>query len=240
MTVASPTDEPSIAEGGKTKSYLKISYEANILTLITLVMSVGSLAWQTVNYLKGAETRLIPPEQVVIADSGAAKFPNRDGGPYVHFIARMSYVNTGAAGYNATIRAERVRVTVSGRQFEQNWFRYVHSDADSTEATKLVVDKVSEARPLPLTAGSAESHETLFQPWEKECPSSLPQCDRRENYIDWKTFLEWFTSSRKLELEFLADIYGRPEPILAKCQIEMEPEHVANLKARGWASPVCR
>jgi hypothetical protein len=142
--------------------YLKISYEANILTLITLVMSVGSLAWQTVNYLKGAETRLIPPEQVVIADSGAAKFPNRDGGPYVHFIARMSYVNAGAAGYNATIRAERVRVTVSGRQFEQNWFRYVHSDADSTEATKLVVDKVSEARPLPLTAGSAESHETLF------------------------------------------------------------------------------
>ena len=204
-------------------------------------MSVASLVWQTIDYVKGAEVYLIQPEQIVIAASGPAEFPDRDGGgPYVHFVARMSYVNSGAAGYNATIRAERVRITVAGRRFEQQWFRYVHSDADSTDATKLVVDKVSEARPLPVTAGSAESHETLFQPWEKECSSSRPQCDRRENYVDWKTFLQWFAPSRKLELEFLADIYGKAEPILAKCRIEMEPQHVANLTARGWASPVCR
>lgn len=241
MTTAGSTDKPLTAEGGKENGYLKISYETNILTLITFAMSVAALVWQTVDYVKGAEVHLIQPEQIVIAASGPAEFPDRDGGgPYIHFIARMSYVNSGAAGYNATIRAERVRITVAGRRFEQRWFRYVHSDADKADATKLVVNEPSEARPLPLTAGSSESHETLFQPWEKECASFQPQCDRRENYVDWKTFLEWFAPSRKLELEFLADIYGRAEPISAKCHIEMARQHIANLKAQGWASPVCR
>ncbi len=219
---------------------LEISYETSLLTLITFVISIASLAWQIINYFEGAQVKLIATDQITIGSSERVNFPNRDGGPFVHFIARMSYVNAAATSYNATIRTERLRIKVEGQQvFEYQWFRFVTSDAAGPDGADLKVDKITDAHPFPLAAGSSESHETLFQPWQKVCPETATQCRTDDNYIDWKTFTGWFANKHVVEFEFLADIYGLQDPVSAKCTVKMSDERFANLVARKWASPVC-
>jgi hypothetical protein len=217
----------------------EISYETSLLTLITFAISVVTLAWQIINFLEGPQVKLIAPDQITIGSSERVKFPSRDGGPYVHFIARLSYVNSAAAGYNATIRAERVRVKVEGQQvFEYRWFRFVTSDAAGSQGNDLEVSKVSDAQPFPLAAASSQSHETLFQPWQ--CSAKDARCKTGDdNYIDWKTFVEWFAKKHVVEFEFLTDIYGRETPVSAKCTVTMPDERFAAFAARQWASPVC-
>jgi hypothetical protein len=219
---------------------LKITYDTSLLTLITFAISIATLTWQIINYFEGPQVRLIAPDQITIGSSERVNFPIRDGGPYVHFVARLSYVNAAAASYNATVRAERVRVTVEGKPaFEYRWFRFVTSDAAGSQGTDLVVDKASDAHPFALAAGSSESHETLFQPWQKACAAAAADCKTDDNYIDWKTFVEWFGNQHVVEFEFLTDIYGQVDPVSAKCTVRMSDERFQNLAARKWGSPFC-
>lgn len=145
------------------KFRFKISYEASLLTLITFLISIASLSWQIINYFEGAQVRLITPDQITIGSSPRMNYPNRGGGPYVHFITRMSYVNAASAGYNATVSVERVSITVDGQHtFEYRWYYFVTSDAVGKDGTELDVKKTLYAQPFALAAGSSASHETFF------------------------------------------------------------------------------
>ncbi len=220
---------------------IKLTYDANLLALITLVISLGTLAWQIVNYVQGADVRLIAPNQITIGASDAVMFPNRAGGPYVHFIMRYSYVNQAAAGYNATVREERLRVTVSGhRSFEYRWFRFVSSDAAGPNGTQLKVDKIKDAQPFPVAAASSDSHETLFQPWQNDCPAKTrTPCDPLANYVGWTTFLNWFAKDRTVEFELLAYVFGSKQPVSAKCKVTMPKERFDDMVQQRWGSPIC-
>lgn len=219
---------------------LKISYETSLLTLITFVISIASLLWQTINYFEGPKVRLIAPDQIVIGSSERVKYPNRDGGPYVHFITPMSYVNAASAGYNATVRAERIRIKIEGQQvFEHQWYHFVHSDAVGEGGTELKVETDSDARPFPLAAGSSASHETLFQPWEKQCAAGATKCHADDYYVDWTTFLDWTAKNHVIEFEFLADIFGSNTPVVATCKVNMSEQRFKDMVARRWASPAC-
>jgi hypothetical protein len=220
---------------------LQVSYETSLLTLITFFLSISSLAWQAINYFEGPQVKLISPDQITIAPSDQVNFPNRDiEGPYVHFIARLSYVNSAAAGYNATVRYERVRVKVNGRHvFEGQWYNFVGSDAGGKDGQNLIVEKKSYAHPFPLAAGTAESHETLFQPWEKQCPSQSTGCSADDNYVDWTTFISWLSKEHVIEFEFLTDVFGRKTPVSVTCKVTMSDERFNDMVKRRWSSPVC-
>jgi hypothetical protein len=223
------------------KPRFAITYEVGILTLITFVLSVISLGWQILNYLQGAKIKLIPPDQILIGSSERVDFPSRDGGSYVHFIIRMSYVNEGATGYNATTRRERIKIRLDGHpEIEQRWYRFVTFDASGPSGAGLKVEKSSDARPLPIMAGNSESHATLFQPWPKQCPLSSGKCDSRDSYLGWDAFLELFRHKRVLEVEIMAEAYGQMESVSAKCRIEMPEQSFLAMKERGWGSPVCQ
>jgi hypothetical protein len=219
---------------------IKISYEIDVITLVTFVISITSLGWQISNYMKGADVMLIAPDQITISSSERAEFPLRSGGPYVHFIIRMSYVNKGAVGYNATVKTERLRFTIGrGTPFEHRWYRFVTHDAAGPDGWQLKVDKKSDASPFPITAGVSESHETLFQPWARKCADLVPHCSTRENYLTWDSFIKLLAANANytIELEILADLYDRPEPISVKCRVKVEK--FDDLKTHGWGSPVC-
>lgn len=229
-----------MAKKRKSKFRFKVSYEASLLTLITFLISIASLSWQIINYFEGAQVRLITPDQITIGSSPKMNYPNRGGGPYVHFITRMSYVNSASAGYNATVSAERVRISVNGQHaFEYRWYYLVKSDAVGKDGNELKVDKELYGQPFALAAGSSTSHETLYQPWHRDCSTAAAPCTALDNYVDWKTFMQWFGDKHTLEFEFFADIFGRAAPISAKCRVEMPNERFAELQTREWASPVC-
>jgi hypothetical protein len=213
----------------------------NPLALIALLISLGTLSWQIGNYLAGPEVELFAPDQVVIASSAVAGFPNREGGPYAHIFGRMSYVNAGAAGYNATVRRESALISIPGRApFEQRWYRFVSADATGTDGNNLTVEKLADAGPFPLPAGSSTTHLTLFQPWPHRCASRDAACDQRQNYVTWDKFLELTKDQREFDIQFVAETYDAEPRVVAKCKVKLSERSYAGLMSRSWASPACQ
>ena len=100
-------------------------------------------------------------------------------------------------------------------------------------------DGTPDLHPLPLTAGSSLSHETIFQPWEKRCRNETQPCTPDDNYVEWKTFVEWMRNKRTVEFEFITDIYGLKMPATATCKVRMPKQRFDDMVTRRWASPVC-
>lgn len=218
-----------------------IDRKINLPAMIALAISVTTLGWQIGNYLAGPEVELFAPDQVVIASSEVAGFPNREGGPYAHIFGRMSYVNAGAAGYNATVRRESAMVSIPGRApFEQRWYRFVSADATGTEGDTLAVEKLADAGPFPLAAGSSTTHLTLFQPWPHRCASKDATCDPRQNYVTWDKFLELTKDQREFDIQFVAETYDAEPRVVAKCKVKLSERSYAGLMSRSWASPACQ
>lgn len=223
------------------KPRFKVTYEASVFALVTFAISMVSLGWQVVNYLQGAKIRIIPPDQIVIGSSKSVDFASRDQGQYVHFIVRMSYVNEGATGFNATMRRERIIVKLDGYPpFEQRWYRFVVHDVTGPTGSDLKVDKVSDARAFPVVAGNAETHATVFQPWPRLCEPGVLNCDPRESYLPWDKFLDLFAAKRTMEIEVLSEAFGQSKSSSSKCRIEMDENSFAAMKRNGWGSPICR
>jgi hypothetical protein len=218
-----------------------IERKINIPAVIALVISAITLGWQISNYLAGPEVELFAPDQIVIASSEVARFPNREGGPYAHIFGRMSYVNAGAAGYNATVRRESAIVSIPGRApFEQRWYRFVSADATGAEGNSLTVKKISDAGPFPLAAGSSTTHLTLFQPWPHRCTIKDAACDPRQNYITWDQFLELTKDQREFDVQFVAETYDAEPRVVATCKVKLSERSYAGLMSRSWASPACQ
>jgi len=219
----------------------KISYKADVLTLITFLMSLAALLWQTINYFQGAAVKLFAPDEIVIAASDKTDFPNREGGPYVHLLARMSYVNEGSVGYNATIKRERIQVSIPDvLNFEQYWFRFVSADAAGPDGTNLTVLKISDFRPFGLAAGSSESHLTLFQPWPINCGTADKDCKWDRNYVSWDTFSKLVKPAQRVKIRLLADEFGPAVPVVVDCTVILNDLNYSNLRLRRWDAPVCR
>jgi hypothetical protein len=233
--------EAAPVEAGKTSWRSAVATWTPIFAGVSLGLSILSSGWQVIHYYEGPQVRLITPDQITIASSTAVKYPDRDHkGPYVHFIARMSIVNEAGTGYNTTVSRERVRVTVQGHAvFEGFWYNFVSSDAGGKDGGDLIVDPKSFAHPFPLAAGSAESHETLFQPRQRDCSGVTPPCSAFDNYIKWADFVGWFQKDKPIEFEFMADTFTGKQPVPAKCKVEMYVEQFDSMKQRQWTSPIC-
>src|ERR1700685_1035741 len=218
----------------------KISYKADILTLITFFMSAAALLWQLVNYLQGPAVYLIPPDEIIVASSDKANYPGTDGGPYFLVLARMSYVNEGAAGYNATIKRERVEVSIPDvLDVEEYWYRFVSADSAGTGGNTLVVSTISDFHAFALLSGNSESHLTLFQPWPKDCSSNDKNCRWNVNYVSWDTFAKAVKPMQHMKVRLFADEYGAGRPVLAECQVTITKETYTNIIMRHWDAQVC-
>jgi hypothetical protein len=220
---------------------LKISYKADILTLITFAMSAAALGWQMVNYLQGAAVRLIPPDEIILASSDKADYPAVSGGPYFLILARMSYVNEGATGYNATIKRERIEISIPDvLDMEEYWYRFVGADAAASDANKLVVTTVSDFHAFGLQSGSSESHLTLFQPWPKDCPTADKNCKWNVNYVPWDTFSKAVKPTQYMKIRLFADIYGSSHSVSAECEVTITKETYDNVQLRRWDAQICK
>lgn len=226
---------------GKRLSPIKLNPEVELVGLVTFLVSIASLGWHVSNYLQGPQIEVFPPDQIVIGRSDKVDFPNRDRGPHFHVVGRMSYANKGAAGYNAIIQRARLIISIPNHEeIEHRWYRFVSTDSAGDNGGALIVTKLSDAGPFPVTAGSSESHQMLFQPWPKDCGDQSVKCHAADNYLDWDRFVDLLEPKGTMTLTFLADVFGESEPATAVCKIVMKKKHIKLMSQRKWASPVCR
>ena len=215
---------------------LRVGRKTEIIALAAFTLSIGGLVVQAVNLVRGAAVQVFPSDQIVISST------NKLGRRYVEeqnrvaFIAAMDYVNTGDVGYNAVIRQERIVVSAGGRPIEHRWYEFGSSDID--EAGALVFKRDTEARPFPINAGSAVSHETLFTPWEIDCAENDTVCDPRTNYWTWDAFLQTVKATPELTVTTTGVVYGG-RTVTATCVVRLRPWEIDVLERVGWLAPAC-
>lgn len=214
---------------------LRVGRKTEIIALVAFVLSVSGVLWQVFNFARGAVVLLFPSDQVVLTSVNklGRNYPGQDNN--LAMIANMAYSNEGDVGHNAIIRREFITFSVAGHDFEHRWYEFGSSDQKDG---KLEFDRKGEARPFPVNAGSAESHETLFTAWEIECGEADKSCNPRGNFVKWDEFLAAVTANGRIAITTKATVYPS-KLVTASCEINLRPWEIKVLETEQWLSATC-
>jgi hypothetical protein len=210
-----------------------ISRRSDFVAFAALVISIVTASIQLSGYIKGAQLKLLPPDQVFIVKDAA---PGEE--PRARFGATLIYVNTGEKGYNAIIRRELVHVVIAGKDYEQGWDEFVTFDG-------FTPNKPEPAKPFSVDGGDATSHQTYFIPWPKRCPiPAHGPCDVLENHIHWGQFMGELNrllhdGQREFEFKFAVEVINDKPPMPVSCKIEIDDKTVKTINQFHGYNPTC-
>jgi hypothetical protein len=191
--------------------------------------------WQVFNYTRGAVVTLFPSDQIVITSANKLG-RNYPGQPdLVALIAAIAYVNAGDIGHNAVVRQEYIRFSLGHRRIEHRWYEFGSFDLQDAQSH---FKRESEARPFPVNAGSAVSHETLFTAWEVQCEQATKGCDAAQNFVKWDDFVKTLKSTNQLVITTGAQIYSK-SPVEATCVVRLRDWEIAIIENEQWLAAAC-
>lgn len=209
---------------------VEIDSRTDPIALAAFLMALSGIAFHMLVYFRGPVIRSFPPDRITIRPETLP-----DGQAYVAFVAPMAYVNTGYKEYHGTIKRERLRFKLSGRTYEQTWHRFVEIHSKGTELIEVVK---AQATPMPVLAGSSESHETVFLPRLVRCHPDATRCDPNMNYLSWKSFLREIAKIKQLRLRFITEIYNE-QPVETACYVDIYPTMRMQLIDQKWVGLNC-
>jgi hypothetical protein len=208
---------------------LEISRRTDILALAAFMISLGGITYQFYIFFEGADVKLFPPQKVSLS---AYSLPNSAAGEIVVVNSAMSYVNRGRIGHNAIIKSESVTFKIGEEEYEQKWLNFESWDLKDS---KLERKQKGDAYPVPVNAGSGESHSTSFSPVRMREANGN---GRWKNFLPWDDFLEEIKGSNKIEFEFEAEIYDEPT-VRVTCWIELDDHFRGHLARNRWGQTEC-
>ena len=210
---------------------LEIERNIDILALLGFLIAAVTAGYNIVGALRGHETILFPPEQILIL---AAPYPDTVQ-EYVRINARMAYVNTGQPGYNSVVAIERVEFSIGSDGFEQVGLTY---ESFRIKDGKLVSASFSDAKPIAVNAGSTESHETFFGPQAVSCKADKPDCNRNMNFLTWEKFIRLIDIAKLIWFTFRASLHDDRD-LIQMCTVTVDNATFTNLVARQFDSVLC-
>jgi hypothetical protein len=212
-------------------AFLEISRRTDILALAAFLISLSGLLYQVSMFVRGPVVTLYPPQQVLIF----ADTPSPGSEAIVRFNARMTYVNTGEVGHNVVVKKERLTFKLGDEKLLQEWESFTTAVPRGSE---LTWNKQDDAHPVPVNAKSSESHQTSFTPYPVR---GIGQDDNRKfaYYLSWDEFIQKLARQEKLELEWVAEIYGSSKVHRATCWLEFDQHTKAHLAQKKWEAMAC-
>ncbi len=209
---------------------LEIERRTDFLAMAAFILALMGTLYQVFGYFKGSEVKLFPPPQVLMISAA-----NSAGDQIIRMHARMAFVNSGEPGYHASISLMNVNFQFSGTRYEQFWQLFQSYDNDKDT---LVPHYVSDARPFPVNAGSAVSHEILFAPHPIRCRNQSKDCDKWKNVIYSSKFFQGLEQIDTLTFTFTAEVFGETQ-VSTTCIVDIDNDVRDNLVLNGWAAPRC-
>lgn len=210
-------------------AFLKISRQTDILALAAFLLSLSGVIYQVSMFVRGPVVTLHPPQQVLIF----AYTPPQGIEAIVRFNARMTYVNTGHVEHNAVVKRESMTFKLGDEKFTQEWESFAIPVPHSPE---LTWDKKDEAHPVPVNAKSSESHQTSFTPYPIR---GIDDNRKFIYYLSWDEFIKKIERQAKLELEWIAEIYGSSKTHRTTCWIELDHHTKKHLAQKKWEAIAC-
>ena len=138
----------------------RLDLERNIklLTLITLVISIGGFLGQLVIYLKGSDLVMEPPAQIL--------FFTEEEKDYVRFTTKLVYINKGSPGYGDIVKSEIAKLKIGENEYPFRWEKFIQTEL--SESNEIELHIISDADPFQVDSGSVISHETKFSAWSEK------------------------------------------------------------------------
>jgi len=216
---------------------LSIKRTTDVLALVAFILSIIGLLAQIKDYLRGSNVLLLAPEQVVFGSAKALKTYFQNNDQFLITTAMMSHVNDAPAGFNAAIGREYIRINIDGKKYQYLAHQTVSTSA---ETSVLSVTKKEDSGPFAVNAGSAVSHEVLFEPHRVRCAHSDSDCVGSLDSIKWSDFRAAITKTPVLKIVLLADVYGRGT-LSVQCTVTLNENDIRALEAddQQWAAPNC-
>lgn len=209
---------------------LVIERKTDILSLSAFLLALGSILYQVFGYFRGPVVHLFEPEQILIK---LYQYDNPE--PYVHFATRMSYVNSGQRDYSAVLKKEQMTFTIKNRTYRHHWQSFGFFTAKGTE---LIHQNESDARPIAISGGTSESHETYFAPRTEDCNRRIGSCDRAENFLKFDDLIKEIADLKEIKFVFSAEMYGHRD-VSVECLVYIDQGQIEKLKKKNWIAPRC-
>ena len=204
--------------------WIEIENKTDILAFAAFLMSIGSLAFQFCNMIKGPKLILEPPKQVLIvpyADYGDEK--------YIRISATMTYFNKGSPGYHDIVKLEEAHIEFPDKKIILTGQKYVHSKEKKNDMPEI--DIISDAEPVKVESGDVISHETYFVPFPTNTDSP------NQNFIKYSDFLGLLEQNSHVDIKFVSfNLKSRDKKVTCRLKTSffLEP-----LKQKEWTSTVC-
>jgi hypothetical protein len=214
---------------------LQVARKTEILALAAFVLSMSGVLLQVIVFARGAVVTLFATDQIVMTatDKLGRNYTGQDN--LLALIATMAYTNDGDTGHNAVVRREYLTFSLGDRHIEHRWYEFGSSDVQDGS---LIFKRESEARPFPINAGSAVSHETLFTAWEIDCEGLAKGCDPAGNFVKWDDFLKIVRNKNVLSFATRAEIYPS-KSVTAACVVRLRDWEIDVLERQKWLSAAC-
>ena len=158
---------------------------------------------------------------------------------YLRIAARMAYVNSGWAGYNAAVVREEVDFSFGNR--DESYSQVWQSERQFTvDGGKLDMEYVREAGPFAVAGGAAVSREVYFAPFPLQCHNDNSGCDEHRNFIYYPTALRLLWNNKTMNLTFRSHLVGQWRRVLtSNCAVNVGPDVVRRLIDEEWVSLPC-
>lgn len=221
-----PDDNPPVRLFG-----LTLELKANIIALIALLFSTGSLVLQGVQILRGAQVIMSIGERVNFVRS---VHPARPDAPYLVVNARLDYVNTGAVGRDAIVSSERVAIRFGDLDpYEYRWLHFELFVPDESGGPKVVTTDGAHSFLVP--GAGATTHQTTFVAFPG---ADVRTPDAKSAPVLWIDFLRLVETERPMTLRFFADD-RRGGEYAAACKVVVTNPVLEALRQNHWATALC-
>jgi hypothetical protein len=194
---------------------LIISRKTDIIAITAFLISIVGRTYQVTIFLSGPKLEFFPPEKILFCF-------DRNDDKTLMVNARITYVNKGKLGHDAIIKKEIVKFKFNkdGPVYNLEWINFESANYDK-EKDDLAWTFNSDAKPLSVRAGSAESHFTTFGPFQN--PDSTNDRQKYRNFIPKSLFIHKIKqkSFSELNLEFEVEFYGE-DSLKGDCVIDLD------------------
>jgi len=210
---------------------LSLDLKVNVLALIAFLLSIGSLALQGVQILRGAKVVMSTGERVNFV---RRTHPAQPETPYLLVNARLDYVNTGAVGRDAIVSSERLVIQFGDLvPYEYRWLHFELFVPDESGGPKPVTEDGAHSFPVP--GGGAETHQTSFVAFRD---ADVRTAGAKAAAVIWVDFLRLVETERPMTLRFFA-VDRRGNEYETACTVDLTDPMLEALRQNHWATAIC-
>jgi hypothetical protein len=197
-------------------------------SIVALLLSIATAAYNVVGYFQKPELTLLPPEQVTLYANYAGKFA------YLAVVTDFNIFNNSRPEKYGLVVGERVEFTIDGIRRVLRWQEVGKWGEKGFQST-------GPAQPFGVPGGAVNAQEMSFEPRSKLQTELLPGETEDINWFDWDEFVRFLSKVPTLRVHCVVELQGG-KTVTSDVELQLHSGVKADLQnpKRRWAAAACK